>query len=208
MPSANLALRQFDLASITPEPWRNGVGLTRTLAVGPDSSESAQAGDWLWRVSVATITQDGRFSCFPGVDRSSLLLAGTELALHFANGQPVLRLRPGESASYPGDATPMARIQGAPLQCLNVMTRSGRCQAQLRSVAQTTQLAGSWLALVIRGRFSCQSLDGSYMTFMAPAQVIQAQTATSFVVISMVSDSLLAVVEISPQDAISGAAGV
>ena len=45
--------RTFCIDAVTPEPWRNGGGLTRTIAT------SADHDGIVWRVSVADINQDG-----------------------------------------------------------------------------------------------------------------------------------------------------
>ncbi|MFN9927385.1 MAG: HutD family protein, partial [Phenylobacterium sp.] len=47
-------------------PWKNGGGITRELAVWPPG---ASFDDFVWRVSMAEVHQDGPFSSFPGVDR-------------------------------------------------------------------------------------------------------------------------------------------
>lgn len=48
----------LDPASVAPQPWRNGRGVTRERATGPE-----------WRVSVADLTAVGAFSSFPGTHR-------------------------------------------------------------------------------------------------------------------------------------------
>lgn len=57
--------------ALPPEPWKNGGGVTRTLAV------DGQAAVPRWRVSIADIEQDGPYSRFPGYDRVSVVLSST-----------------------------------------------------------------------------------------------------------------------------------
>lgn len=52
--------------------WRNGGGETSEIAHHPPGAET----DWWWRASIATITQDGTFSPFPGCDRVLVPLDG------------------------------------------------------------------------------------------------------------------------------------
>ena len=59
-------------------PWKNGGGITREIAKRVDSR-----GNMVWRASRATISQDGDFSLFPGVERHLLLLKGEGFRLEF-----------------------------------------------------------------------------------------------------------------------------
>ena len=52
-------------ASLRPAPWKNGGGSTTEIAVWPNG---AGLDEFDWRISLATITQSGPFSFFPGID--------------------------------------------------------------------------------------------------------------------------------------------
>jgi uncharacterized protein len=54
-------------------PWKNGGGETAEIAVFP---EGATLDDFDWRISMATVSADGPFSLFPGVDRTLSVLEG------------------------------------------------------------------------------------------------------------------------------------
>jgi len=217
------ALRVFALADVPSEPWRNGQGVTRTLAwggcatpsvvsahhtgtraadlaalagAGPKAADS-RADTWQWRVSVASITQDGPFSCFDGVDRISLLIAGQALSLQDASGKPVLHLGLHQSAGYPGETALWARCHGAPLQCLNVMTRRAQARAHLRLVSERTALAGECVALVLQGAFCAHFGPAQeFMENMPAGHVLQALPATNIIVSARQPESLLALVEL------------
>lgn len=97
----------------TAQPWRNGAGLTRDVAVD-------RPGDAFgWRVSIATIDRDTPFSAFPGYDRTLLQIAGGPLLLAL----PVrsVFLRPGEHVAFAGETAVMGRV-GTTVTALNVMT--------------------------------------------------------------------------------------
>ncbi|MGR7000643.1 HutD/Ves family protein [Yinghuangia aomiensis] len=66
----------FDTDFLPVTPWRNGGGETREVAAEPSAD-----GGFAWRVSIATIAQDGPFSAFPGVDRTITLLEGAGVHL-------------------------------------------------------------------------------------------------------------------------------
>ena len=65
-------------ASYRTVPWKNGGGTTREIAVSED-----------WRLSVATIEQDGPFSDFTGFDRTIVPIEGNGIELIFAPDQSV-----------------------------------------------------------------------------------------------------------------------
>jgi environmental stress-induced protein Ves len=203
MPEHPLGVHQFALADVPPEPWRNGGGFTRTLAVSTSATEGVVGADaaaepWRWRVSVATIERDGAFSRFPGVDRTTLLIAGDALALEDTQGALVLRLGLNQMGTYPGEADLYARVTGAPLQCLNVMTVRGQCQARVSVVSESISPAGECLLLVLRGGFSYTTTYQPYMKNMPEAQVLIAQADINLIANPIEMDSLLAVIEILP----------
>lgn len=151
----------------------------------------ADAGTWRWRVSLATIERDAPFSRFPGVDRVSLLLAGTELALEEANGQRRLRLGLYQSASYDGDTEHFAHVLGAPLQCLNVMTMRGQCQARLQLVSQPTRAQGECVMLVLKGSFSVSDGAGRDKESLLPDHGLVTPAQSQMRVVPLTPDSLL-----------------
>ncbi|WP_366919964.1 HutD family protein [Burkholderia cenocepacia] len=79
------------IASVPQEAWRNGGGITRTLA-----AESGQ-----WRVSLAEIERDGPHSCFEATSRASLVLRGGDITLR--GDGAVLELAPFEAVEYDSD---------------------------------------------------------------------------------------------------------
>lgn len=113
----------------SPRAWRNGGGVTRDIASSPDGVDDEK---FLWRASIATITQQGPFSPWQGVDRALLLLRGT---LMFAiNGGDGQRLAPCDpSQLFAGEDEVSACPLGGPCTVLNIMTRRGHIQTQVES---------------------------------------------------------------------------
>lgn len=168
--------------------------MTRTLAVGA----GVDGAPWRWRVSVATIERDGPFSCYPGVDRISMLLAGTALQLVGSDPAATQQIGLHQCACYPGEAQLLAHVTGAPLQCLNVMTRRGLCQARLQLVAQPTRIQGESVMLVLKGAFSVSDSHQVYAINMPLAHAMYTQAATNYIVEPGLPNSLLAWVELLP----------
>jgi len=198
-------VRRFAVADVPQEPWRNGGGFTRTLAVGKSAGAvtgmgtgagaGADAGSWRWRVSLATIARDGAFSCFPGVDRLSLLVGGTALDLTEADGRHRLHMGLYQSARYDGNTERVARVTGAPLQCLNVMTRRGLCQSCLKVVSQPTKAQGECVLLVLKGHFNVADGTGRETGTLLPEHGLCARAQAPLHIVPQTPNSLLALVE-------------
>jgi len=121
------AFERFDLRTITPQPWKNGAGLTREIAFGGPS-----AAEFDWRISVAEVTHDAPFSAFPGIDRCITLLQGAGMRLRAADGRVDHALiEPLTPFRFSGDVALTATLLGGACNDFNVMTRRGRCRSEV-----------------------------------------------------------------------------
>jgi uncharacterized protein len=120
---------RFDLRRIEPQPWKNGAGVTREIAVGP---QGAGAGDFDWRLSLAEVERDAPFSAFPGIDRSIVLLRGAGMRLRSNGDELNHRL---DQAFVPfrfsGETPLSATLLDGPSSDFNVMTRRGAWTADV-----------------------------------------------------------------------------
>jgi environmental stress-induced protein Ves len=117
-------------AEIAPTPWKNGGGSTRTLAQWPVESGLT---DFSWRISIASIEQDGPFSSFDGVDRTLILLDGNGMQLDFA-GRAVSVDPTTPRIDFPGEAAPGCRLIDGPTTDFNLMWARKTGTAVLHSV--------------------------------------------------------------------------
>ncbi|MGA7570772.1 MAG: HutD family protein [Candidatus Aquilonibacter sp.] len=99
------------------QPWTNGGGLTREIAVALSDEATPRV---LWRVSVATIERDGPFSEFRGYDRTIVAIDGGPVELE-VEGQSV-RLDRAQPYEFPGEAQVTCRVRVGAARDLNVMT--------------------------------------------------------------------------------------
>ena len=98
---------------VKPQPWKNGGGVTRELLAWPN------AEDWLVRVSVADIEQNGPFSAFPGIKRSITVLSGAGIWLDAPFN---IELRPKDPpCTFSGDVVPHCELLRGPTRDLNAM---------------------------------------------------------------------------------------
>ncbi len=128
------------LRTLTVEPWRNGGGITRTLATGGGAQGS---GDWHWRLSVAEIERDGAYSRFDGVDRWQALIGGDAVLLRGARGTRCLASA-GEVFAFTGEEDVHAQLPAGPVRMWNLMVRRGAAVGEL---VRRVLVAGEALAL-------------------------------------------------------------
>lgn len=102
-------------------PWRNGGGTTQEIAVLRDSGRH---DDFLWRLSIATVSAPGPFSRFEGVDRTIALLAGEGMSLQSRSDSTLIT---GDSQPYDfvGEAEIACALLDGQTVDLNAMTRRG-----------------------------------------------------------------------------------
>lgn len=113
-------------------PWKNGGGKTVQVAVYP---EAADMDGFVWRISIATVTQAGPFSVFPGIDRTLAILEGNGLVLGIGEQPPVVLTSRSEPMSFAADQPVMARPVDGAVTDLNVMVRRGYGRHAMRRLA-------------------------------------------------------------------------
>lgn len=142
-------------------PWKNGGGETVEIAVSPDGAGLA---DFDWRVSMATVSTDGPFSVFPGIDRTLSILDGEGMMLFIEGRAPERLTQASEPLPFAADAPTSAKLIDGTITDLNVMTRRGRFTHSVRrvSVDETIKLAlhgGVSLILCHRGHVEVAKLS-------------------------------------------------
>lgn len=142
-------LRLIAVADSTPQPWRNGGGLTRELFTWPS------AGPWLLRISVADIGQDGPFSAFAGVDRWFAVVQGAGVRLVLPTETIELH---ADSAPLPfaGEDAPGCTLIAGATRDLNLMVQ----RAAGRGAMQRVQPSIGWIsAAPLRALFTAEPLS-------------------------------------------------
>ena len=122
-----MSVQCFDLAAVTPMPWKNGGGTTRELVCWPPH---AGLQDFGWRVSVATIAAPGPFSAFAGIDRHIMLLEGD--GVHLRSTEPGAAAldhtlgQPWQPFAFSGDLALDCTLLGGTSTDFNLMLRRGQ----------------------------------------------------------------------------------
>lgn len=104
-------------------PWKNGLGQTVEIAVFPPG---ATVDTFDWRISMATVAEDGPFSIFPDIDRTLSILEGAGLELSVEGRAPIMLTQNSAPYPFPADAHTRATLADGTITDLNVMTRRGR----------------------------------------------------------------------------------
>jgi len=129
------------LADYTTQPWKNGKGVTVELA------RADRDGAMLWRLSVATVSEDGPFSVFPDIERNLTVISGNGFRL---TGDGIaLDCAPLRPVAFAGDA-PVSAVDtdGQTSTDFNVMTSRHLPRPEVAVIEGPCDLpAGGLLAL-------------------------------------------------------------
>lgn len=137
-------ITRFDYEQLPVSRWRNGGGETREIISYPPG-----AAEFSWRASIATISTDGPFSPFPGIDRVITLLHGDSVLLR--SEQAEQRLLPHQPWAFPGEWAIDASISGS-CQDFNIMTRRDSWRSAV-SVEQKAVSSENGVAWVLAGKW-------------------------------------------------------
>ncbi len=135
---------RFAYDQLAVSRWRNGGGETREIVSYPPGD-----AQFAWRASIATISADGPFSPFPGIDRVITLLHGDSVLLRGDHGEHVLQ--PHQPWAFPGEWAIDARIRGS-CEDFNIMTRRDNWRSQV-TVEQKTSSSENGVAWVLAGEW-------------------------------------------------------
>ena len=104
--------------------------MTAELALSPRGA-SFERGDFDWRISAASVVEDGPFSLFPGFERVLVVTRGAGLVLtHGAVAKP-FELDPLVPHRFDGGVETRARLLADKVEDFNVICRRGRVRAEV-----------------------------------------------------------------------------
>jgi len=118
------------LQDCPPQPWRNGLGRTREMAVQPSADDSTE---FLWRASVAEVDSAAPFSRFPGVDRTIVLLEGAGFTMRLDGEREHALTTPFVPFAFPGEAEVTVTLAGGPTRDFNLMLRRAHVRGGLQA---------------------------------------------------------------------------
>jgi uncharacterized protein len=139
------ALEVVALDMIPSEPWRNGGGVTRTVARQDDD----------WRISIADVCNDGPYSRFEGMTRVSLVLCGAGIVLRERQSGATIELRSGHPVQYDGEKLWDAALIDGPVSVLNVMSKAASFRATVTQADDQIDVESGCAAVILALRSTC-----------------------------------------------------
>lgn len=112
--------------------------------------------DWVWRVSIADVVEDGPFSVLPGVDRWIAVVDGAGMALTVDGTTTEMTCASGV-LGFDGGAVTSCRLLGGPVHDLNLMVRRGGATGSMEVVD------GLDTPVTLDGVTACVVLDGTVL---------------------------------------------
>lgn len=108
-------------------PWKNGRGVTQEIACVPEVS------NYDWRLSIAEMSADGAFSCFPGMSRILTVIEGDGIELVASDGEA--RVLPFQPHKFSGALEIYGRLSGQVVRNFNLIYAGDRYRADAKVVS-------------------------------------------------------------------------
>jgi environmental stress-induced protein Ves len=154
-PVSSAIIRARDCPSM---PWKNGLGMTREIAVQPsvDGAES-----FLWRVSIAEVNSAAPFSSFPGIDRHIVLLDGAGFTMTLNDDVQHQLTTPFAPFAFAGEAKVVVTLANGPTRDFNLMVQRAHALGEVMVWREPGwQPHDSAIALVYAARGEIETVDG------------------------------------------------
>lgn len=140
------------------QPWRNGLGRTREIAVHP---ADADGDNFQWRVSIAEVDSDAPFSRFPGIDRQIVLLDGSGFTMTLDDDRVHALSTPLLPFAFPGEATVRVSLIDGATRDFNLMSRRTQVRGEVLPWRQPgTRTADPAIVLVYCAAGVVDTADG------------------------------------------------
>jgi environmental stress-induced protein Ves len=154
--------------------WKNGLGHTDQIAIEPPDAK-LQLGNYLWRMSSASIATASDFSIFPDHDRALMILSGAGIRLTHKDEESgftdTVELPPFEPYEFPGDIRSRCDLLDGPVRDLSIFFRKGEVSASLEVVRFDEDTVWEWnarantnLLFAVRGGFEVALSDEETQT--------------------------------------------
>ncbi|NMP31954.1 HutD family protein [Thalassotalea sp. M1531] len=158
-------------------PWKNGKGETVELAINPGGTLT----DFQWRISIATVSEDGVFSNFSGLRRDLFLIEGKGISLTHDNEQTDVLDELLSVATFDGGSTTVGKLKAGTIKDLNLMTATGKYQVSTASLiaAQHYPLPSEDLCFVYSHEHDVVFRKGNSNVVLPQGHLLQAENGLS-----------------------------
>ena len=122
--------------SFTTTFWKNGKGQTTELAI----NEGGNLDKFDWRLSIATVAEDGPFSNFKGYERNLVLIEGNGLTLTHDVITTDRLTEALDFATFDGGSNTHGEILNGTIKDFNIMTAKDKYKTKVNTYKGTSKL--------------------------------------------------------------------
>jgi environmental stress-induced protein Ves len=115
------------------QPWKNGGGVSTTIAAQPQPQAHSLGDDWsnmIWQLGRTQIVSPGAFSDLSGFERLQIVVCGHGLVLRTPDKMIDLRM-PLVPVRYDGGIPIVSELEDGPVDVVNLMARRDACHIDL-----------------------------------------------------------------------------
>lgn len=165
-------------------PWKNGKGITTELAI----SDGGTVNDFDWRISIASVTEDGLFSDFSGFLRHLVLIEGNGIELKHNNSQLDQLKDLLDYAKFDGGCVTNGNLVDGPIKDLNIITRHDRYNTRITTMVdqQSTKITQCSLCFIYSLQYEAKvfSDDGLISEILPTDHLMQITNNTTPLIVT------------------------
>jgi uncharacterized protein len=117
-------------------PWKNGKGETIELAI----NDGGTLDDFIWRLSMTNVVEDGVFSDFSGYQRHLILIEGNGISLQHDHNQIDKLTRILEVANFDGACGTVGRLHAGAITDFNIITHQEKCSVNVETYSEQQKI--------------------------------------------------------------------
>ena len=118
-------------------PWKNGKGETIEMAI----NEGGDVNQFDWRLSMASVVEDGVFSNFSGYTRNLVLIEGEAITLQHNHNRLDKLTKLLDFATFDGGNTTVGNVPYGPIIDFNIITRTSKYLTKVATYQQVENVA-------------------------------------------------------------------
>jgi len=123
-------------------PWKNGLGETTELAI----NEGANLDNFIWRLSIASVVNNGVFSDFSGYHRNLVLIEGKGISLQYDGKSSDRLIKLLDVASFDGGSKTQGELVDGAIKDFNIITSHGKVSPHVHCYIEHQQVVINLIA--------------------------------------------------------------
>lgn len=117
-------------------PWKNGKGETTELVI----NSGGTLDNFNWRISIASVTENGIFSDFSGYMRNLVLIQGDSIYLTHDERKTDKLTQILDVATFDGSSKTLGTLPSGEIKDFNIITSKTKCEVRVHTyLTQITQ---------------------------------------------------------------------